>query len=63
MTTESIDVLLVGSGPIGATYARMINEQVPEAKILMIDLGPRLTEKAGQHVKNIADAAERSWHK
>jgi pyranose oxidase len=59
MITQSVDVLIVGSGPIGATYARMINEKVPDARILMIDLGPRLTEKAGQHVKNIADVKER----
>ncbi len=51
-----IDVLIIGSGPIGATYARMISEQKPDAQILMIDLGPRLTDKAGQHVKNIPDA-------
>ena len=51
-----VDVLIIGSGPIGATYARMISEQKPDAQILMIDLGPRLTDKAGQHVKNIPDA-------
>lgn len=53
-----IDVLIIGSGPVGATFARIISEQKPEAKILMVDLGPRLTDRAGQHVKNIADAEE-----
>ncbi len=49
------DVLIVGSGPIGATYARMINDALPNIKITMIDVGPRLTDEAGIHVKNIAD--------
>ena len=53
MTTQSVDVLIVGSGPIGATYARMINDAMPEIKILMVDLGPKLTEKSGMHYKNI----------
>jgi pyranose oxidase len=48
-----IDVLIIGSGPIGATYARMISEKAPNVKILMVDLGPRLTDKSGQHFKNI----------
>jgi pyranose oxidase len=50
-----VDVLIVGSGPIGATFARMINEALPDAKILMVDLGPKLTDKAGMHYKNIKD--------
>ncbi|MDZ7899204.1 MAG: GMC oxidoreductase [Arcicella sp.] len=53
------DVLIIGSGPIGATYARLISEQKPNAKILMIDLGPRLTKIAGQHIKNIENEQER----
>jgi pyranose oxidase len=52
-----IDVLIIGSGPIGATFARVISDAKPNAKILMIDLGPRLTDKAGQHLKNIPDLA------
>lgn len=49
------DILIIGSGPVGATYARILSEQKPHAKILMIDAGPKVSEKMGQHVKNMAD--------
>jgi pyranose oxidase len=52
------DVLIIGSGPIGSTYARIISEQKPNAKILMIDLGPKVSDKIGQHLKNIANQQE-----
>jgi pyranose oxidase len=55
----NVDVLIVGSGPIGATFARVISESVPTAMILMIDLGPQLTSCPGMHVKNIKDEGER----
>jgi pyranose oxidase len=53
-----IDVLIIGSGPIGATYARIIAQNRPNAKILMVDAGPKITNKNGQHVKNITDSKE-----
>jgi pyranose oxidase len=37
----------------------MIHDALPERKILIIDAGPRLTETAGRHVKNISDEKER----
>lgn len=49
------DILIIGSGPVGATYARILLEQKPHAKILMIDVGPKVSDKIGQHVKNITD--------
>ena len=55
MEEQQVDVLIIGSGPVGATYARLLAEQAPGTSILLVDLGPRLTERAGQHVKNIAD--------
>jgi pyranose oxidase len=55
----AVDVLVVGSGPAGATFARVIAERAPQAKILMVDAGPQLTARPGMHVKNIADAEER----
>ena len=55
---EECGVLIIGSGPIGATYARIIAEQRPEVRIMMIDLGPKISSNVGQHVKNIADTKE-----
>lgn len=52
------DILIIGSGPVGATYARIIAEQKPQAKILMVDAGPKVSDKIGQHVKNITDPKE-----
>jgi pyranose oxidase len=54
-----VDVLVVGSGPAGATFARVIAERVPHARILMVDAGPQLTERPGVHVKNISDPERR----
>jgi pyranose oxidase len=49
------DILIIGSGPVGATYARMIAEQRPNANILMVEVGPKVSDTIGQHVKNISD--------
>jgi pyranose oxidase len=54
----NIDVLIIGSGPVGATYARIISQSKPETKILMIDLGPQVSDKVGQHLKNISNQQE-----
>ena len=49
------DILIIGSGPVGATYARILSKQKLNSKILMIDAGPKVSDKIGQHVKNITD--------
>lgn len=55
MKQTATDVLIVGSGPVGAAYARLIHDALPGVKITMIDLGPKISDKVGQHVKNITD--------
>jgi choline dehydrogenase-like flavoprotein len=53
-------VVIVGSGPIGASYAREILEGHPTAEVLMLELGPQLTEVPGVSVKNIANDEARA---
>ncbi|MFE1665115.1 GMC oxidoreductase [Microbacterium sp. P02] len=56
----SVDVAIVGSGPAGATYARVLSERAPDATIAMFEVGPTVSQPPGAHVKNIADADERA---
>jgi choline dehydrogenase-like flavoprotein len=57
---ESVDVAIVGSGPTGAAYARILSEQAPDASIAMLEVGPTVSDPPGAHVKNIEDAAARA---
>jgi choline dehydrogenase-like flavoprotein len=50
------DVLVVGSGPVGSAFARSVHERAPGTQIVMLEAGPRLTDRPGVHVRNIADA-------
>lgn len=52
MFDETSDVVIVGSGPAGSAYARIIREGWPDARILMIDSGPRLSGSIGGHMDN-----------
>jgi pyranose oxidase len=54
-----VDVLIVGSGPLGATFARVISEGAPRAKIMMVEVGPQIAKRPGMHVRNITDPEER----
>ena len=56
---RDVDVVIVGSGPAGSTYARMISDQAPHATVLLVDAGPAITTPPGRHSSTIADAAER----
>ncbi|XAO68329.1 GMC family oxidoreductase N-terminal domain-containing protein [Diaminobutyricibacter sp. McL0608] len=57
---DSVDVAIVGSGPTGAAYARILSEEVPDAIVAMFEVGPTVSDPPGAHVKNIEDAAERA---
>lgn len=48
-------VVIVGSGPIGSAYARVILQSHPTATVTMLEAGPQLTETPGESVRNIAD--------
>jgi pyranose oxidase len=59
------DLLIVGSGPVGSAFARLVGDARPGTTITMIELGPQVTDPAGTNVRNlpIADrdaARERS---
>lgn len=56
----SVDVVIVGSGPTGSAYARILSERAPEATIAMLEVGPTVSDPPGAHMKNIADPAARA---
>ncbi|MET0976458.1 MAG: GMC oxidoreductase [Leifsonia sp.] len=53
-------IAVVGSGPIGSAYARLLLEGLPEARVIMFEAGPQLTDRPGESVRNIADPAEKA---
>lgn len=53
--SEDFDVVIVGSGPTGATYARIITDEAPGARVLLVEAGPATTNPPGHHLANIAD--------
>ena len=57
--TESFDVVIVGSGPVGSTFARVITDSLPSARVLLVESGPLLAQPPGRHVKTIVDPVER----
>lgn len=56
----AVDVVIVGSGPTGAAYARILSEQAPGLSIAMFEAGPTVSNPPGAHVKNIEDPARRA---
>ncbi|MFB2585127.1 GMC oxidoreductase [Herbiconiux liukaitaii] len=57
---QAVDVAIVGSGPTGSAYARILSELAPGLSIAMFEVGPTVSEPAGSHVKNIVDGEQRA---
>src|SRR5580700_4322078 len=51
---EHVDVLIVGSGPAGSTYARVVGDARPDVSILVVEAGPRLRGSLGEHTSNMS---------
>jgi pyranose oxidase len=58
--SEHPTVAIVGSGPIGSAYARVILQSHPTARVVMFEAGPQITERPGASVRNIADPDEKA---
>ena len=52
-------IAIVGSGPIGSAYARLLLESLPTARVVVLEAGPQLTAIAGESIRNIADPDEK----
>ena len=50
-----VDVVIVGSGPAGSAYARMIGDRAPNAMVMLVEAGPAITTPPAQHSSTIAD--------
>lgn len=55
--TQQYDLIVVGSGPAGAAFAREYLEQAPDARVLMLERGPQTTPVPGESVRNLAPDA------
>ncbi|MDN3496450.1 GMC oxidoreductase [Planococcus sp. APC 4015] len=53
-------IAIVGSGPIGSAYARVLLESLPGARVEMFEAGPQLTDTPGQSVRNIPDPDDKA---
>jgi choline dehydrogenase-like flavoprotein len=55
------DVLIVGSGLMGAAVARRLRDEQPDARILMVDGGPAIGSLPGQHLHDVPE--EHIWQR
>ena len=58
MSASGPDVLVVGSGPVGAAYVRLITEARPDLDVLLVEAGPVVADPPGMNLRNIADPVQ-----
>ncbi|ORY21518.1 hypothetical protein BCR39DRAFT_553361 [Naematelia encephala] len=46
------DVLIVGSGPVGCTYAKVLLEKTDQ-KVMMLEMGTQQSPVLGENLKNV----------
>ena len=49
-TTLQVDVLVIGAGPLGSTFARKLVDG--GRSVVMIDAGAQVSQRPGEHLKN-----------
>lgn len=49
---KQAEFVIVGTGPVGSTFARKIREGLPDASIIMIDAGSQYSKLPGENAKN-----------
>jgi choline dehydrogenase-like flavoprotein len=60
MPAQSTDVVIIGSGPTGSAYARVIRRDWPEARITIVEAGPQILPQVGGHLDNVLNLEERA---
>ncbi|QGN57725.1 GMC oxidoreductase [Nostocoides sp. HKS02] len=60
MSSDRLKVIVIGSGPTGAVYARRLLERSDSVSVLMVEAGPALSDPLGMNVRNIADKEEQT---
>jgi choline dehydrogenase-like flavoprotein len=58
--SDDVDVLIVGSGPVGAAVAARVRELHPGATIAIVDAGEPVGTRTGEHLHNILDVDVRA---
>jgi pyranose oxidase len=57
MSAAEPDVLVVGSGPVGAAYVRLLTRARPDLDVLVVEAGSVVSDPPGMNLRNIADPA------